>query len=368
MESAVQVSWAFSLKRQIAYATPNPNADITQGHPFESMDFGEHNPNMSDNSAMFGKGHEFATRNEILSWDTKFKRSFQATTKMLGWALSFHCGKVTTTNLGLGGGSVSGYQHVMEYQDPLGAGYYGLGRQLPVTTIMERLTSGVTRQFPSMQLKAVEITGGLNDWVKLAAELQGSGVKTFVAPSGYSFPTATEGSLLRTAELTMSHGPSGSAADISCDVREWRFRTEYAFDEAGGYCPGSGYLGATPSTGQIRNRLEFTKRAVMFEFTVRSDATNGYFARLEGSQEMYSLLTLIGDVISTGSTLNHKLIIELSRVKYKAVAIAQSNDVITYHVTGVVFFDANQGTNTSLPGNPYKVTIVNDTPAYLVSS
>jgi hypothetical protein len=33
--------------------------------------------------------------------------------------------------------------------------------------------------------------------------------------------------------------------------------------------------------------------------------------------------------------------------------------MVTYHLTGVVMWDATQGTNTALPGNPYKVTVIN---------
>ena len=100
MESAVQLNWAYSNKRQSAYATELDPADVDQSHPFVGADFGEHTPNMSDNTALYGKGHEFPTRNEILSWSSSFRRQFQASSKILGWAFAFHLGDVTTTNLG----------------------------------------------------------------------------------------------------------------------------------------------------------------------------------------------------------------------------------------------------------------------------
>lgn len=146
-ESTVQLQWAFSMKRQSSYATANPDVDIDKSHPMTAADFGEHVPNMSDNANMFGKGHEFATRNEILSWDTRFRRSFQATTRMVGWAFAFHAGSVTTSSLG---GSPEAYQHIIEYQDPIGVGYYGSGRQQPVTTVVEQSHAGLIRRFPSM--------------------------------------------------------------------------------------------------------------------------------------------------------------------------------------------------------------------------
>ena len=151
MESVVQIKWAYSNKRQSAYATETPSGDMNQSHPFTGADMGEHTPNMSDNAAMYGKGHEFATRNEILSWDTTFRRAFQATTKVLGWGWAFHLGKCTTS--ALGGGA---FRHLMEYMEPTLAaeGYYGSSRQQPVVTIYEQVASNLLRIFPSMQIKA----------------------------------------------------------------------------------------------------------------------------------------------------------------------------------------------------------------------
>lgn len=365
MESNAQLTWAYSNKRQSAYATPNPNVDLNQSHPFESADFGEHTPNMSDNAAQFGKGHEFASRLEILSWDTKFKRSHQATTKMLAWAFAFHTGKDIVSSLG--GGA---YSHTFEFQDPIGTGYYGSGRQQPVMTIVERTTSGQVRKFPSMQVKSVEVTGALNDWLKLSMELQGSGKKTDVVPtSGFSFPDCVEGVLLRNASMTMEVGPSGATEAISCDVRSFRFRSEMSYDENSGYCPGSGYQGATPHTGQVRSKLEFTKRAVMFEFVVnatRENGVGGFFETLEEANEVVAHLTVVGDEVSSGHA--HTWELEITKLKYRTVAIGADGDTVTYAVAGVVMWDADLGVNTEIPGNPYTVTVINDVPLYLASS
>lgn len=353
MESIVGLTWAYSNKRQSAYATPNPQGDIDQSHPFEGADFGEHTPNMSDNAAFLGKGHEFATRNEIISWDTRFRRSFTATTKILGWAFAFHMGKDTPTNPG-----GSAYQHAFEYMDPItGAGYYGSPRQQPVTTIIERVTSGLVRRFPSCVVSAVEVTGALNDWAKVAVELIGSGFKDTVA-SGYSFPASTEGALLRFSSLTFTH-PSG--VDISCDARSFRFRSEYQYDETGGYCPGSGYLTpGDPTSGAVRNKLEFTRRAVLLEFVVTASSTNHtYFTRLEANTDVYTKLVLEGALIT--GVIYHTLTIEIPHMKYRAIPIAADGDIITYAVQGVIFYDVEFA-------NPLKVTVINDTAAYLASS
>lgn len=365
MESIVGIAWAFSNKRQQTYATITPDGDLNQSAPFEGADIGSRTPNMSDNAALLGKGHEFATRNEILSWDVRFRRSFHATTKTLGWAFAFHLGKVNTQNLG---GSPAAYRHVMEYQDPNGTGYYGSGRQQPVTTIVEQITSGLTRKFPSCQVMAVEVTGQLNDFVRLAVEIIGSGKEVDVVPSGFTMPDMTNDAfggelasgLMRFSSLTFSTGVSGVETDSSCDARSFRFRSEVALDEAGGYCPGSGYqTTGDPASGAIRNKCEMTRRACLFEFVIRATNDNTWLNRLASSTEVTALLTLEGAVISGGN--KHKVQINIPRSKYRMVAVGADGDTITYSVQTVIFYDQNLQ-------NPFEVYITNTTAAYLASS
>jgi hypothetical protein len=356
-QSMVGIEWAFSLKRQSAYATANPTGDIDQTHPFEGTDIVDHVPNMSDNANQFGRGHEFATRLDIMSWDTQLRRTFTATSKILGWAMAFHLGKITSSNLG---GSPSAYQHVMEYMDPAGAGYYSSGRQQPVFTVVEKTTSGYIRKFPSMQIRAVELTGQLNDWVRMTCEMQGSGVKTTLGSFTFPDMSVSEGERMRFSGLTFSHGATGGASDISCDVRSFRFRTEYQYFEADGYCPGSGYLTTgNPATGQVRNKLEWGRRAVVFEFTVRADANTTLFTRLEGSTELEATLTFEGATISGAN--EHKLILSIPTMKYRAVPISTDGDLVVFNVQAAVFYDGDDD-------NPFTVTVVNTTPAYATAS
>lgn len=358
--STVGIQWAYPNKRQSAYATANPNGDITESHPFEGADIGEHTPNMSDNAAMFGRGHEFATRNQPLSWDSMFRRTFHATSKILGWAFAFHLGDLSTASLG---GSPTAYRHTMTYQDPNGTGYYGSGRQQAVFTIMEQIGAGVVRKWPSMQVKAVEVGGQLNDWLRLGVELQGSGAMSRVEPaSGYTFPdqSATEGALLRFAGVLFEHGVSGALADISCDVRSFRFRTEYQYFEADGYCPGSGYLIAgNADSGQVRNKLEFARRACLLEFVVNLGTDDTLLDRLEQGTELGATITCDGATISGANP--HRLKITIPRLKYRAVPIGTDGDRITMQVQAVIFYDSGLG-------DPFEIIVQNTTSAYLVSS
>jgi len=362
-QSVVGIAWAYPLKRQSAYATATPNGDLTQSHPFTGADFGEHTPNVSTNEEHYGKGHEFATRKEILSWDSMFRRQFHATTKIVGWGAAFHLGDVTTTPLG--GGA---YNHLMEYQDPNGTGYYGSGRQQPVFTIMERSTSALVRQFPSMQIKAFELSGQLNDWAILTLEMQGSGMMTRIAPSSYTFPDSTdeafggEGSgLLRNASLLFEIGVSGSLGDASCDVRQYRFRSEYQYFEAEGYCPGSGYLtSGDPNSGQIRNKLEFSRRAVSLEFQLQAGTDNTIFEWLEQNTFLTGQLTLSSGEIG-GSGVDHEVLLTVPSLKYATIPIGTDGDLITFAVATQVFYNQSEA-------NPFTIRVRNSTDEYLASS
>ena len=355
-ESVVNIRWAYPTKRQAAYGTPNTPADIDQSHPFLGADMGQHTPNMSDNAAHFGKGHEFATRNEILSWDSLFSRQFHATTKIVGWAMAFHTGSVSTSSLG--GGN---YEHAFEYQDPLGVGYYGSARQQPVFTVMEQVGSNLARRWPSMALRALELTGQRNDWVMLTTELQGSGMMTRIAPSDFAWPDPTdaatggEGVLLRNASLLFEHGPSGALVDMSCDIRSFRFRSEFAYFDTDGYCPGSGYLvSGDPASGQIRNKLEFARRAVVLEFVADLTTDNNPFTRLEGNVLMSARITVVG------STSPHEFVIWVPQIKLRAVPIGTDGDRITLSISTVVQYDNTEA-------NPWTATVVNSTPSYLTT-
>jgi hypothetical protein len=363
MESTVGLRWAFSDKRQTAYATALANSALTLSHPFEGADFGEHTPNISDNAALFGKGHEFATNLYLLSWDTRFRRTCFLTSKIAGWGFAFHTGKVTTS------AAAPGYQHIFEYQDPYGAGYYGSGRQLPVTTIAEQATSGLIRKFPSMLVSAIELTGNMNDFCRCAIDLIGSGAMTRLtvggSPPAITWPTSPlgdEGERLRNTAMLFEHGPSGVSplSDLSCDIRSWRFRSEHALAEDDGYCPGSGYLTpGEPASGQIRNKLEFLRRAVMLEWVVRASSDNTVFTRLEGMVELSAQITLTGAQIGIGPA-DHTVIVNVPQLKYRAVPIGSDGDVVIFSISTAVMYDDTLA-------NPYEVTVINDQATYLTT-
>jgi hypothetical protein len=361
-QSIVGIAWAYPLNRQSAYATANPDADINQSHPFVGADMFEHTPNTSTNAEHLGKGHEFATRVEILSWDTMGRRQFHCTTKIAGWGFAFHLGDVITTSPG-----ANAYQHAMEYQDHNGTGYYGSGRQQPVFTVIERVTATLVRKFRSMQIRAIELTGALNDWAILTIEMQGSGYMERIASSGFVFPDSTDPAtggegegLLRNASLTWLSGVSGALADNSCDIQSYRFRSEMQYFDVQGYCPGSGYLvSGDPTSGQIRNKLEFSRRAVLLEFVMQAGTDNTIFEHLEQGQQLQALFTLEGANI-TGA-IDHLLEINIPALKYATIPIAADGDLITFAVATQVLYSQAEA-------NPFTMRVINNTPGYLASS
>ena len=161
--------------------------------------------------------------------------------------------------------------------------------------------------------------------------------------------------LLRNASLLFEHGPSGALVDMSCDIRSFRFRSEFAYFDTDGYCPGSGYLvSGDPASGQIRNKLEFARRAVVLEFVADLTTDNNPFTRLEGNVLMSARITVVG------STSPHEFVIWVPQIKLRAVPIGTDGDRITLSISTVVQYDNTEA-------NPWTATVVNSTPSYLTT-
>ena len=191
-----------------------------------------------------------------------------------------------------------------------------------------------------------------------AKGLTGGGT-AFVFPTGED---ADEGERLRNTAMLFEVGPVGERcpAENSCDIRSWRFRSEYSLAEEDGYCPGSGYLvPGNPLSGQIRNKLEFLRRAVLLEWVVRASADNTIFTQLEGLVDLSATITLEGPAIAGAAS--HRVIINVPQLNYRAIPIGVDGDLITYSLTTVIKYD-----DTLM--NPFEVIVVNEEPAYLVAS
>ncbi len=98
---------------------------------------------------------------------------------------------------------------------------------------------------------------------------------------------------------------------------------------------------------------------MLFEFVARAKSNSQIVARLDNQDDLKVLMTITGDVISGAN--NHKVIINIPRLQYRATPINVNGDVITFAVSTVVFYDATLD-------NPWEATVVNDVPTYLVSS
>ena len=73
-----------------------------------------------------------------------------------------------------------------------------------------------------------------------------------------------------------------------------------------------------------------------------------------------------GHTDETGSDINavpsaNQVIINIPKYKYRAIPIGSDGDLVTYSIQTAVMYDDTLA-------NPFEVTVVNDTPAYLVSS
>lgn len=346
-ERNVCIDVAYTNKKQSAYGTGVGDADLTEAHPFIGDDNVEVVTEKYDDREEFGKGHEFPTQQHNLVADTRLKRSFEASSRMLAWALAFLAGDITTTQPD-GTGAPNTYQHVIK---PMDIDDSGVGKQLPVTTIVEALTSFRKRKFRDMLVKSVTLKGELKKQLQLELELVGSG---HYEDSTLSMPTPASSSFLRMADVTFTIGSD----DVSAKLISFEFKHDNELAEDLGYHPGSGYLDATSGAPQIRGKLEVTKRGVTLKARVLMEAET-----LDGYQKANTekAITIVAEGATIESTYKHKLTLEMPVSWLKATPIAREGNLMVYDI------EFNVGWSES-DSAPWKATIINDVASYLAAA
>lgn len=345
-ERNVCIDVAYTNKKQSAYGTAVGDDDLTEAHPFIGDDNVEVVTEKYDDREEFGKGHEFPTQQHNLVADTRLKRSFEASSRILAWALAFACGDITSE---LPTGATIAYQHVIK---PMDIDDSAVGKQLPVTTIVEKLTSFRKRKYRDMLVKSVTLKGELKKQLQLELELVGSG---HYADSTLSIPVPASSSFLRMADVVFEIGASD---DVSAQLLSFEFKHDNELAEDQGYHPGSGYLDATSGAPQIRGKLEVTKRTVTLKCRVLMEAET-----LDGYQKANTEKDIV--IEAAGANIEgiffHKLTLEIPVAWLKATPVGREGNLMVYDI------EFNVGWSES-DSAPWKATIVNDVASYLVAA
>lgn len=345
-----EVAWAFSLKKETAYNTAVTDMNLTKAMLFKGPDMIDRSdPAVDTDENEFGLGHEFGTRQNLMKWDAKGKRSVKATAEFLGWVGSFGLGAVVTTqpNVAM---NPTVYQHVMT---PLAS---TVSKQLPSTSIVEKIDGLREAKYTGVVINDFMLSGSGVEFVNLETNWMGSGK---IITSALAIPALSLGNMLWTHSVKMEIGDyGGSFTDYSPDLYEWqvKFNNNLLGDE--GYFPGSNYqVTDDPLSGAIRGRLEYNRRQCELTFKLRS-TTDQVLQDLEDNKKLKFKLSLIGEVITAGQPEIYSGIIELPHMKYQIVGRSIQDGILCYDVTAKPYFDSATSTY-------FKLTVVNKDVAYL---
>ncbi len=312
------------------------DVDLTLAYPFKGPDILEHTPEIIPDVDDIGKGHEWPTRQELERWDTKLKRSFDLTSFMAGWIGAFGLGAV---NSALVSTSLA-YEHTCKFSDPAVDNH-----QLPIATVVERLSSGIKRKVRDLVVSDFTIEGSGKNRLSLEMNLVGSGFKEV---STLTMPTLTAGKFLRMSGTTLQVGIAGSEVDVSSRLKKWTLKVSNNLFEEDGYYPGSGLY---------RGRCLYGKRKVDFNFALELEESDDVgLDHLESGQELKAILSTTGDLIE--DTSYHQLILTIPKLKYSLVPIGIEDQKQVYSLECNVFYDSGIS-------GPIELKVTNTQASYL---
>lgn len=315
------VQWAFATKKQSAYGTPVADEDLDFSYPFKGPDILERDPTVVTDEDKMGDGHEWETQQITEYWNAKLKRSFDLTSFMAAWVATYGLGAVSSALVS----TSLAYQHTCKFSDPDVDSH-----QLPIATVVEKLSSGIKRKIRDLVVADFTISGEGKNRLQLEMNLMGSGHKE---TSALSLPALTLGTFLRMSALQFEIGVASSEVDVSTRLRKWSLKVNNNLLEDDGYHPGS---------GQYRGRCLYGKRTVEFNFTLEMDTSALVeLTHLENSQELKAIITVQDTLIE--ETFYNEMIITIPKLKYRMVPVTIENGKQVFNVECNVFYDSGLG-------------------------
>jgi len=345
-QRALDMSWAFSTKKQSDYVTALEDGDLTLTHPITDPSVAEISKELRTDRDTYGKGHEFPTTVRQVAQSTSFTRGMDGSSLILGWLFAFAMGKVTTIQPD-SGGHPNTYLHTFSFFDPATEGT----AVMPTTSIVEKVSTGIKRLIPSLAITSVSLTAEGFEHISASANFIGSGV---VSSSTLSMPSMPTLSYLASNYATIKLGDA--AEDISTRVRSWGVELNNAPAEGRGYFPGSGLY---------RGRLEVGARSIVPSLVVDLDASSDLYTDFLNNTELALEIYARGDLTSDGDYY-HYLRLRFPRLYYSALPISEADGVFTY---GVTFSEETVVYKSSDTPNPLvTVEVQNEQESYLVAA
>lgn len=307
------MQWGYSTLKQEDYITPLDDGDITLTHPIREASVAEITKEIRSDKAQYGKGHEFATWSHEVARDLRFARSFDGSSQILGWALAFAMGKITSVQPD-SVGAATVYHHTMTFFNPLTDGT----AMMPTTTVVERVSAGIKRKLESLAIASLNITAEGFEHLVCSIDMLGSGKAVANTMTMPTMPTGL--AFLSSQDATIKLG--NAAEELTTRIRSWSIAINNNPKDARGYFP---------SSGLYRGRLEVGSRSIIPNIVVDvkedDDILADFLANTEVALDLYAQGALIED------TYYHYLRIRFPSMLYRAIPIEENDGVWTYNIT-----------------------------------
>jgi len=289
-------------------------------------------------------GREFSTGRIQTSADLRLARTFEMSSELAGFFLSFACGSSTPTGEG------DAKTHTIRYLAPATEGI-----AVPVFTAYEQLwgEEALQRLLPDLAVASVTLSGRKQELCRIVASLVGSGRYT---PGAVS-PPATDlvERKLHGGNVTVEYGARAGGADITDRILEWEVIVSPALDEANGYMPNSGIYRGRIWQGATR---QVSANLVLFADLENTDVHDDWV----GDNVCELKITITGAVIGAGPAV-HSVELLLPAFQASSAVIGEQDGKLVYRLSIAPENIIVDGDST--PDEPFQAIVINETAKYL---
>ena len=197
-------TWGFGQRKQSDVLTPVAASNLNRSLAYRNFEPAMMEKGIHSDRQYYGKGHDFASRVDVLTERIRFGRTMDATSQALAWALSLLMGKVTTTG-------ADPYEHKLEWQDS------GTNKECLYSSILEKAGNEYQKLISGVFVESVGITAEPAQNLQIATVLSG---RKQVANTD-TIPAITPDIVFRTNHARFTFGPTGSEVAQAEEVVRW---------------------------------------------------------------------------------------------------------------------------------------------------
>jgi hypothetical protein len=317
-----------SANAQTNFGEVLADAALTQTQRFDvSSGFAPKNTNRTDKN-MAGKGTEFATDDQITSWDTDGSLKASADAWLLGWALAFIFGIDTATGAGP-------YTHNFTMLETTPT--------MPATTVYVVETAAVQRKFHDMSAKSLSLDIPERGAISLSVDLVGTGRWTEGAMAAGA-PALLALAYLLASDVTVTITPAAGLATAFVG-RQKGISIKIDRGTAPFQSSGDGLYAGSNTNNEAKFSVDLTIAANV------TDEVNGWF----------EAGTRCNVVIAGNSGAAAQFSMTFASARMKANKVGNTNGVVTWALSFDETSTIQQGATPAIAA-----TVINAVPAYLV--